>query len=407
MRSAWRDGESGGDRGQTSTRCLEARCLAPRTGIIRRLQSGDRHRTGRPMDLEATLRTAVSNLISNRLENEAQVKQAVILPILRALEWDDADPMAFKPEYAVEGGFVDYALLDRSKPRVFVEAKRKGAISPDGEAQLFRYAAHQGVPLLVLTDGNLWALYLSMAEGLPSERRFFAVELERAEIQSCAENLRSLLRKARVVSGAARREAERRHESVRSRLRAREGLQTAWQALLAGPDEMLRDLLAEKVESDSGNKPEVEDVESFLQGLVSTSPPRPDTPARGKDQHLPSKRHRPHSGSKILGFTLDGQRVETGSAIATLATIIRRLDKKDPQFMQRFAEATAGKRRRLVARERSDLYDKAHLETHSAELGNGWWMGTNLSSATIRKHIEAACRVAGIRFGSQLTLIEQ
>ena len=67
--------------------------------------------------------------------------------------------MAFKPEYAVEGGFVDYALLDRSKPRVFVEAKRKGAISADGEDQLFRYAAHQGVPLLVLTDGNVWALY--------------------------------------------------------------------------------------------------------------------------------------------------------------------------------------------------------------------------------------------------------
>ena len=359
------------------------------------------------MDLEATLRTAVSNLASNRLENEAQVKQAVILPILRALEWDDADPMAFKPEYAVEGGFVDYALLDRSKPRVFVEAKRKGAISADGEDQLFRYAAHQGVPLLVLTDGNVWALYLSMAEGLPSERRFFAVELEQAEIQTCAENLRSLLRKARVVSGAARREAERRHESVRSRLRAREGLQTAWQALLAGPDEMLRDLLSEKVESDSGSKPEVEDVESFLRGLVSASFPRPDPPAPGKGQQPPRKRRRPHSGSKILGFTLDGQRVETGNARATLTEVIRRLDKEAPQFMQRFAEETVSKRRRLVAREPSDLYDKAHLEIHSVELGNGWWMGTNLSSDAIRKHIATACRVAGIRYGSQLTLIEQ
>ena len=56
---------------------------------------------------------------------------------------------------------------------------------------------------------------------------------------------------------------------------------------------------------------------------------------------------------------------------------------------------------------RGDLYDKSHLEQYSVDLGNGWWMGTNLSSNDIRKHIVTACRVSGIRFGSQLTLIEE
>ena len=359
------------------------------------------------MALETTLRTAVTNLGSNRLENEAQVKQAVILPILRALGWDDADPASFRPEYAVAGGFVDYALLDRSKPRVFVEAKRTGAISADGEEQLFRYAAHQGVPLLVLTDGNVWALYLSMAEGLPSERRFFNVELEQVDIPKCAENLRSLLRKDRVVSGAARREAERRHESVRSRLRAREGIQSAWQELLTGPDEILRDLLAEKVEADSGSKPDLEDVESFLRGLLLPLRPRPNPPDLKLGPPSPRKRRQPQASSKILGFTLDGQRFETGSARATLTQVIQKLDKDVPQFMDRLAEETIGKRRRLVARQRGALYDKRHLEVHSVDLGNGWWMGTNLSTTAIRSHIETACRVAGIKLGSQLVLIEQ
>ena len=355
------------------------------------------------MDLKATLRTAVKNLGSNRLENEAQVKQAVILPVLRALGWDDADPETFRPEFAVEGGYVDYALLDRSKPRIFVEAKRTGAISADGEGQLFRYAAHQGVPLLVLTDGNVWALYLSMAEGPPSERRFFEVELKRSDISTCVEDLNSLLRKDRVIAGAARREAERRHERVRNRMRAREGIQSAWQALLSGPDEMLRDLLAEKVEADSGSKPDLEDVDSFLRGMTSFPNPWPDTP-EPKPQP-PPKPKRTGRGGRIVGFIFHGKRIDTGSARATLTQVIQTLDRNHPQFMQRFAEETISKRRRLVARQRDNLYDNAPLVVHSVDLGNGWWMGTNLSSSAIQKHVETACKVVGIEFGHQLALI--
>ena len=359
------------------------------------------------MDLERTLRIAVANLGSNRLENEAQVKQAVILPVLRALGWDDADPDAFRPEYAVEGGLVDYALFDRSKPRVFVEAKRKGAISADGEEQLFRYAANQGVPLLVLTDGNVWALYLSMAEGVPSERRFFMTQLEQADVSECAESFGSLLRKDRVVSGAARREAERRHESVRARTRAREGIDSAWQELLAGPDEMLRDLLTEKVEMDSGIKPDLKDVESFLRNKTSSLSPLPEPDRPEPAVGFPGNGRQAQSGGKIRGFVLRGQRVECPNAIITLTHVIQRLDSGSPRFMEGLAEATKGKTRRLVARNRSDLFDQSHLEKHSVDLGNGWWMGTNLSSDAIRRRILTACRVAGIRFGSQLTLIEE
>ena len=40
------------------------------------------------------------------------------------------------------------------------------------------------------------------------------------------------------------------------------------------------------------------------------------------------------------------------------------------------------------------------------ELGNGWWLGTNLSKARVREHIKTACGIEGVGFGSQLKLIE-
>ena len=40
------------------------------------------------MSLEQALRDGLERIKSNQLTNEAQVKQAVILPILRALGWE-------------------------------------------------------------------------------------------------------------------------------------------------------------------------------------------------------------------------------------------------------------------------------------------------------------------------------
>ena len=101
------------------------------------------------MDLEETLKTVIPRLQSGNLHGEAQVKQSAILPILRALDWDDADPEVLKPEYRVSQdqweGQVDYALFDHRKALVFIEAKGIGALDTKGREQLFRYASNKGV----------------------------------------------------------------------------------------------------------------------------------------------------------------------------------------------------------------------------------------------------------------------
>ena len=232
------------------------------------------------MSLVPILETVIGNLRSGRLEREEDVKIAVILPLLQALGWNTVDTDSFRPEYPAGPGRVDYALLSHGRPQAFIEAKRRGALDVRAEAQLFGYASNNGVPLLVLSDGYCWDFYLSMADGPPEARRFQRLELRDAEgIPEYADILETCLRKQRVASGEARRNAETRLESDRNRKTAREAIPEAWGALLTEPDELLCELLAEQVQHKTGINPEPADVENFLRTLP-LAPLQPSTAQR-------------------------------------------------------------------------------------------------------------------------------
>ncbi|MYA96701.1 MAG: hypothetical protein F4X91_09885 [Nitrospinae bacterium] len=366
------------------------------------------------MNLEEVLRKAVERINSGSLVNEAQVKQAVILPILRELDWDDSNPDEFVPELAVPEGRVDYALLRApDNPLVFIESKYLERIGT-GEEQLFRYAVNKGVPFLILTDGNLWDFYLSMAAGIPAERRFYRAELTRDERMSeYVEFFEKFLRKNRVISQEARREAEQRHESNLERVKARDAIPRVWRTLVESSDEELYERIVSEVESECGTRPELDDVEVFLSNLlvdapsqtpeVSSTTPHPHSSI--SDSSLPQPPDK--SRLKIVGFILNNNPVETGAANRTLAEALKRFQLIDPGFMSRFEAKTKSRRRRLVAKNRDELYNQPHLITYSLDLENGWWLGTNISSDKVRTSIQIACEVAGVKFGTQLTLIER
>lgn len=368
------------------------------------------------MHLEEVLRSAITRIRSGSLENEAQVKQAVMLPILRALDWDDADPAEFVPEYSVDSGRVDYALLGQKRaPLVFVEAKGIGGVDLAGEEQLFRYAVNKGVPFLILTDGDLWDFYLSMAAGVPAERRFYRARLTREErVPEHARFLERHLRKRRVASGEARRAAEQLHESNQERGKARRAMLGVWRSLLEAPDDMLRDLLMEQVASACGTMPDQEDVESFLKACLSHGVPEvqdASSPAAGsRPARKPPPKPQPATprSTKITGFILENSSVETGTAYRALAEVLKEFHRRDSQFMQRFAAQTVGRRRELVARDRQNLYPDTPdlVEKRSLDLGNGWWLGHKLDADTIRRRIRTACEIVGVKYGSELKLIE-
>ena len=100
--------------------------------------------------------------------------------------------------------------------------------------------------------------------------------------------------------------------------------------------------------------------------------------------------------------------METGAAYRTLAEVLKEFHRRDPQFMGRFAAQTMGRKRPLVSGAPEDLYPGRPdlVEEMSLDLENGWWLGHNLSADTIRRRIKTACEIAGVKYGSQLKLIE-
>ena len=71
-------------------------------------------------------------------------------------------------------------------PLVFIACKRPVRLSSAGESQLFEYALNRGVPLLVLTDGGQWDLYLAMAVGEPARRRLEGPRLRDGDLVDVA-----------------------------------------------------------------------------------------------------------------------------------------------------------------------------------------------------------------------------
>ena len=356
------------------------------------------------MDLEQTLREATQKLNSEFVQNEAQVKHSVILPILRALGWDDADPRFFRPELSVPSGSVDYALFNGSKkPVVFVEAKNQGKLAASGEKQLFRYANNKGVPLLVLSDGDTWDFYLSMAEGEPEDRRFLSIRLSQSDSLSRHVNdLQEFLNKDRVISTESRKSAEDRLSSIKNREIAKHTIPSVWSRLLRGPDDLLVDLLMEQVKEGCAIEPHQDDVREFLKEQSTEKREQ----SNNHITKLPQKyeKIKPMSASKIVAFTLDGIKYETGSAIATLYQVLQELANRDPEFMKNFAQHTKTRTRNLVSQDRTKLYSKPHLTEKSKNLGNGWWLGSNIGTDQVVEAIVKACKIGGLKYDSDLKL---
>ena len=95
--------------------------------------------------------------------DEARVKQAIILPILRGLGWDTDNPDEVWPEYSVKERWVDYALSTGTTAKVFIEAKKGGEPLERHDSQLLDYACkHDGVEIAALTNGATWWFYLPL-----------------------------------------------------------------------------------------------------------------------------------------------------------------------------------------------------------------------------------------------------
>ncbi|RKU14733.1 hypothetical protein C6503_14600 [Candidatus Poribacteria bacterium] len=100
------------------------------------------------------LRNTIAHILEHKQHlaeaNEATIQQYVVLPILRALGWDDTNLASIEvlPEYAVTGGQVDYALKVGQKLTLFIECKKWNEPLDKHENQIVTYAVKAGMPIV-------------------------------------------------------------------------------------------------------------------------------------------------------------------------------------------------------------------------------------------------------------------
>lgn len=362
------------------------------------------------MTLESCIQQIQENLRRGAFQNEAAVSQGVVLKVLNALGWDTYDTQVVAPEYAVGGRRVDYALCHPpTRPSVFIEVKRVGR-GDGADKQLFEYAFHEGVPLAVLTDGQEWNFYLPSGQGAYSERRFYLLDFLEREVDEICFRLDRYLNYARIKSGEARNNANSDYQDKSRQQEAINVIPKAWHALVVETDELLVELLSEKVEEICGFKPSKEAIESFLQSqetgrIENTSHISSPAPATQEARLKPIQQSQVQHPLNGIGYNHKGLWHPYTNGIDVMIAILREFSQSDKDFLSRFVSRRHGRTRRWVDRSKSNLYPgRTDLqEEFSIELIPGWWVGTNYNATSDMPNIiRAACEVMGIEFGKDL-----
>lgn len=363
------------------------------------------------MTLEQDIADIRAGIKAGRFSNEASVSQGIVLRLLNALSWPTYDTSVVCPEYSLAGRRVDYALCHPAdKPIAFIEVKQIGQ-SCGAERQLFEYAFHVGVPLAILTDGQEWNFFLPGEQGDYGERRVYKLDIVEREISECVARLERYLKHDAVASGVAINNAREDYRNVSKARQIQAALPIAWQRLLDDEDEMLLEVVADRVENLCGFKPDPDAVAQFLKGNVAgqyvaavQQPAPPRVIRQTTSTHEPLSRQIQNRPS-TLGFILDGKNYPARNACDVMLKVFEALTLRDKTFPERFAALPVhGRTRRYIAQNRDDLYPGRPdlCREHSIRLQSGWWVSTNHSRATIGRIIEMACGVVGLQYGSNL-----
>lgn len=365
------------------------------------------------MPLEESISQVQEKLRKGLLPNEAAVSNGAVLPVLYALDWPVFDTSVVSPEYTVEGRRVDYALCrSNGQPVVFLEVKRVG-VAESGERQLFEYAFHRGVPLAVLTDGQEWNFYLPAGEGDYQDRRVYKLDLLERDLSECCYRLSRYLSHEDVASGVAFSNAQSDYRDVNREREIERILPQAWDSLLSEADDLLVELLAEKVSDLCGYKPDSETCADFLSSIATKAGPSRQlakepvhyTSVRDSDKpqsvsQSPTIRRRSAGNPK---FVLHGQQHECRNAIEVLTSIFEKLTENDLTFPSRFASRRHGTKKRYISQVKYELHpDRDYCDKFSRQLNFGWFIDTKVSNKAKINVIKLACEVAGLEFGRDL-----
>lgn len=105
--------------------------------------------------------------------NEAQTKEWLIKPFFESLSWNFSNPFEIVPEDEDPGGKKpDYCFNINKVPKLLVEAKQ--LLDPLHDKKMImeklNYCSNSGVPLLIITNGDLYKIYYAEMKGVGADK---------------------------------------------------------------------------------------------------------------------------------------------------------------------------------------------------------------------------------------------
>lgn len=222
-------------------------------------------------DLLESILKKLSNDTTFLSRGEADVRQGIVLPILACLGWDRDNVEEVVPEFNCGEGKVDYCLFCNNKETVLIEVKRAGEELRKHQQQLLEYAFKLGINLAVLTNGFEWWLYLPLEEGRWEERRFLDINIREQSFEIISEQFQRFLSKKEVKDGSAVNKARELKNKNKIQILIEATIPEAWNTLLKEQDELLLDLLAEKVREICSYHPDEKQIKDFVASLYRQS----------------------------------------------------------------------------------------------------------------------------------------
>jgi ribosomal protein L36 len=191
------------------------------------------------------------------------VREHIINPILKALEWDTENPKEVLPNVVGQEGIPDYTLFKEEKKVLIIEVKKLNVDIEEEEiiAQLGRYCYSKGVEYGLLTNGTMWILFKSFQKDTSiSERIIWKVNLENEELSEASRKLVTI--------------SKTNIENIEFLVKKNEILNDVWQSLVKEqPKEMIKSLLSFVKSIITQDYPgyhfEDSEIENFLEGKIA------------------------------------------------------------------------------------------------------------------------------------------